>query len=36
VNVDAKDKVVSIAKCQKEEIPDEDNGEETDNTLGLE
>ncbi len=37
VNVDAKDKVVSIAKCQKEETPDEDDGEETDtdNTLGL-
>ena len=36
VNVDAKDRVVSIAKCQKEETPDEENGEETDNTLGLE
>ncbi len=36
VSVDAKDKVVSIAKCQKEEMPDEDDGEETDNTLGLE
>jgi DNA gyrase subunit A len=35
VNVDAKDRVVSIAKCQKEEIPDE-TGEETDDTLGLE
>ncbi len=36
VNVEAKDKVVSIAKCQKEETPDEDDGEEIDNTLGLE
>ncbi len=39
VNVDAKDRVVSIAKCQKEETPDENNGddtENTDNTLGLE
>jgi DNA gyrase subunit A len=35
VSVEAKDKVVSIAKCQKEEIPDE-TGEETDDTLGLE
>jgi len=37
VNVDAKDKVVSIAKCQKEQTPEQENdGEETDNTLGLE
>ncbi len=36
VNVDAKDKVVSIAKCAKEETPDDFDGEETDDTLGLE
>ena len=36
VNVEKKDIVVSIAKCQKEEKPDETDGEETDNTLGLE
>jgi len=36
VNVDAKDKVVSIAKCQKEEMPDETDGEDTDDILGLE
>ncbi|RRS29953.1 MAG: DNA gyrase subunit A [Epsilonproteobacteria bacterium (ex Lamellibrachia satsuma)] len=43
VSVDKKDKVVSMAKCQKEEKPKEENnteGEETttnnDNTLGLE
>ncbi len=36
VSVEAKDKVVSIAKCQKEETPDEEDGEEIDDTLGLE
>ncbi|MCO4846270.1 MAG: DNA gyrase subunit A, partial [Sulfurovum sp.] len=37
VDVEKKDTVVSIAKCQKEEKPeDEIEGEETDNTLGLE
>ncbi|HEY9190084.1 MAG TPA: DNA gyrase subunit A [Sulfurovum sp.] len=36
VNVDAKDRVVSIAKCQKAEVPDENDDEETDDTLGLE
>lgn len=45
VNVEAKDKVVSIAKCQKEEKPEDEDGEENtsseatpdnDNTLGLE
>ena len=41
VNVDSKDKVVSIAKCPKEDAPEElgENGQENeiqDNTLGLE
>jgi DNA gyrase subunit A len=39
VNVDAKDRVVSIAKCQKADTPDKETGEDiedTDDTLGLE
>jgi len=36
VSVEAKDKVVSIAKCTKEESEDDFDNENTDDTLGLE
>src|SRR5665648_156278 len=36
VSVDAKDKVVSIAKCAKAELPEDFDDENTDDTLGME